>query len=428
MTKPGPTLVAASGSSSGDPERVQPPATEPLPPVGTDPDAPTPTPEIEKALGQTISSALDFANWEQSSGLPGLGKAQEYLTKSVKEQGRILQGIRKHLLNELASFPNAPLGAGVYRAKEEDLRVARRTILLSGRMTAARGASVGHDGLAASLVSVGICLTKYDGQIRSWRTMFLRHDCDIRTNDTVEEIRAYLNQQARRSRVGPGAAGHDNISRLMRRAFQSAAERKSLLEKAGPGWRMGYGVPAPYDLLTGSGSMGLIDAVLPILEDLLLGEKRWVFVPDSLSSRAFSVIAAGLPPGHLAIIQKAKPTFDAIVDKGHYDSAYRAKIRKFVDKAGDAIVIGGFRATPFAPPQLFFAHAEHAVHAGLVAMADAELQPHRGFPLLLELAGISCKTSLGIEAFQGMVESTYAKAGAGSFYSPDGLVLPEAGE
>jgi len=160
---------------------------------------------------------------------------------------------------------------------------------------------------------------------------------------------------------------------------------------------------------------------LPVLERLLLSEKRWVFVPDSLGSLAYSTIAAALHPGELVIIQRARPTFDAIVEKGHYDSAYREKVRRFVEKAGDAIVIGGFRASDFAPPQLFFAHAEHAIAAGMVAMADAELQPHRGFPLLLDLARLSCKTSLGIDAFQGMVEATYAKAGAGRYYSPDNV-------
>jgi hypothetical protein len=174
--------------------------------------------------------------------------------------------------------------------------------------------------------------------------------------------------------------------------------------------------------------MGLIDAVLPVLEDLLLAERRWVFIPDSLSSLAFTQLAGALQPGEIAIIQKAKPTLDAIVDSGHYDSASRAKVKKFVNRAGEAIVIGGFRATPYAPPQLFFAHTEHALHAGLVAMADAEFQPHRGFPLLLELAGMSCSTSLGIEAFQAMVESTYATAGAGGLYSSAGVILPESGE
>jgi hypothetical protein len=428
MTTPGPALDAVPGSSQANPQKPRPPGPEPLPPAGLDPDAPTPTPEIEQALQQTIASTLDFANWERGSGFSGLRTAQEYLAKSIQEQKRILRNIRKEVLSELSAFGNAPDGAGVYIAKEDDLRLARRSVLLSGKITAVRGASIGHESLVASLISVGVCLTRYDGHMRSWRTIFMRHDCNFRTANPVEEIRAILDQKARRSTIGPGARGHDTVSRLMRRAFQSAAERKSLLEKVGSGWRMGYGVPAPYDLLTGSGCMALIDAVLPVLEALLLNERRWVFVPDSSSSLAFSQLAAALKPGELAIMQKAGPTLDAIVDRGHYDAASRAKVKEFVDRAGEVIVIGGFRATPFAPPQLFFAHAEHAVHAGLVAMADAELQPHRGFPLLLELAGMSCATSLGIEAFQGMVESTYASAGAGGLFSPEGVILPQPGE
>jgi hypothetical protein len=428
MRRTRPTVVTVSSSSDVAEPKLQPPAAEPLSPVGLDPDAPTPTPEIERALKRTISSVLDFTNWEKGGGFTGLGKAQEYLAKSIKDQKRVLRSIRKELLPELASLRNAPAGAGVYRAKDEDLRIARRSVLLSGKMTAVRGASIGHDSLAASLISVGVSTTRYDGQIRSWRTYFMRHDCDIRTAHPIEEIRKILDQNARRSTVGPGARGHDTITRLMRRAFQSAAERKCLLEKGGTGWRMGYGVPAPYDLLTGSGSMGLIDAVLPVLEELLLAERRWVFIPDSLSSLAFTQLAGALQPGELAIIQKAKPTLDAIVDSGHYDSVSRAKVKKFANRAGEAIVIGGFRATPYAPPQLFFAHTEHALHAGLVAMADAQFQPHRGFPLLLELAGMSCSTSLGIEAFQAMVESTYASAGAGGLYSSAGVILSESGE
>ena len=419
--------VAEAGSAVGNRQTAASPDNDALPPVGIDPDAPTPAPDIEKALKQTIDSALNFGNWEEGSGLIGFGKAQAHLAKSLENQKRHLKNIRKYVLAELPSFNNAPAAAGVYKVSDGDLRAARR-LMLSGRMTAARGASVGHEGLATSLVSVGVCLTRYDGQIRSWRTVFLRHDCDVRTDDPVDEIRAILNQQARRGRDGPGSKGSDTVSRLMRRAFQSAAERKSLLERAGPGWRMGYGPAVPYDLLTGSGAMKLIDAVLPMLDALLLQDKRWVFIPDSLNSPAFRYIAAALEPGQLAIIQKAKPTLDTIVDSGHYEGGYRAKVRKFADAAGDAIVIGGFRSSPFAPARLFFAHAEHAIHAGLLAMADAEHQPHRGFPLLLELAGISCTASLGVEAFRGMVESTYAKAGAGNFYLPESVDLSQADE
>jgi len=71
-------------------------------------------------------------------------------------------------LQALRSFPDAPEMAGVYRVSDDQLRIARRSILLSGNMTAARGASVAHDSLVASLVSIGVCLTRYDGQMRSW--------------------------------------------------------------------------------------------------------------------------------------------------------------------------------------------------------------------------------------------------------------------
>ena len=400
--------------------------TAALPPVGKDHDELVPTKEIEETLGQSIQSALDFANWEQGGGFKGLQGAQTRLVRTLHEQKRLMRDVRTTVLSELASFPNAPAMAGVYKATPKDIASARRNVLLAGRLTAARGASVSHESLIANVVSVGVSLTQYDGRIRSWRTMFLRHDCDAGANNIVDEIRSVLNQRARRSRMGPGSRGSDSVTRLLRRALQSAAERKSLLEKSAPGWHIGYGLPAPYELLTGSGSMDLIDASLPILQSLLLDDKHWVFVPDSLSSLAFTTLASALRPGELAIIQKAKPTLDNIVERGHFGSEYRAKVRKFVDKAGDVIVLGGFRATPFAPAQLFFAHAEKAIHAGLIAMADAELQPHRGFPLLLELAGISAKMGLGVDAFHSMMESAYARVDTGEFCLPMQSTLPQA--
>jgi hypothetical protein len=41
---------------------------------------------------------------------------------------------------------------------------------------------------------------------------------------------------------------------------------------------MGRGNPAPYELLTGSGSMELLLAGLELLSELLLGHRRFVFI------------------------------------------------------------------------------------------------------------------------------------------------------
>src|SRR5208282_1452837 len=106
-----------------------------------------------------------------------------------------------------------------------------------------------------------------------------------------------------------------------------------LLEKVGTGWKMGYGLPAPYDLLTGSGAMALIDAALPVLMALLLDDKCWVFIPET--NHAFMRLAMALEPGELAIIQNGKSTLETIVEGGHYESGYASKVRKFTADAGD---------------------------------------------------------------------------------------------
>jgi len=294
-------------------------------------------------------------------------------------------------------------------------------------VTAVDGASTGHDSLVATLVSVGVSAVRYDGDLNTWRTTFLRHDYNLQGGETVEGLRDVLNRRGARSSEGPGAGGkRDKLTYLLRRGFMAAAERKTLLEKATSVWRLGHGTPAPLELLTGSGSMALIDEMLPVLEDLLLKEKHWIFIPDTLSNRALATLANALDPGQVAILQKGRVLLDVMVESGTLDIGYKRRVQAFAARAGEATVVGGFRATRYDPGQLFVAHAENALPAGILALADAALQPHRGFPLLLDLAATSAKVGLGIEAFQGIVESAYAKAGAGGLFSP-AQILGEAG-
>ena len=71
----------------------------------------------------------------------------------------------------------------------------------------------------------------------------------------------------------------------------AAAERTALLEKATSRWKIGHGVPAPLELLTGAGRMDLVDLTLPVLERLLVADSRWVFLPATLSNRTLLTLA-----------------------------------------------------------------------------------------------------------------------------------------
>jgi hypothetical protein len=393
-------------------------AGAPAPPDPADgPDTLLPAAAIEQALGQSLREALDLTRWGEGAALEAvLGRVNQAVRESVEQEGRLAGVVRGEVLRRLADFPDAPPQAGVYPVPERLLRDARRNVLLAGNLTAADGACTGHDGLAATLWCIGVSLVRYDGQVNSWRTAFLRRDYEVHAGDALQEARAVLNRRAKRS-PGEPAATRDRLSSLLRRGFMAAGERKALLERAGTRWRLGHGTPAPLELLTGSGCMELIDEMLPVLEQLLLQETRWVFVPDTLSSRALSTLANALRPGELAVFQKGKPLLETMVEQGTYDAARRRRVQAFADRAGEVLVVGGFRATSHAPAQLFVAHGEHALEAGTIAMADAALQPHRGWPLLLELALLTARHGLGVEAFHGMIETAYARARGGHLFT-----------
>lgn len=377
---------------------------------------------LADALGQTISAALDLGGWRDGVALEDLlTRVRSGVERSIRNESRLRSTIRANILAKLHEFPAAPAAAGVYPVSDAVLRSAKRSRLLPGDATACEGVCTGHDSLTASVVCIGVCLVRYDGTINSWRSTFFRHDYDVRTSDPVAILKTVLD---RRNRRGEPAANdeQDPISTLLRRGFMAAAERKALLEKASTRWRIGGGVPAPLELLTGSGSMDLIDLALPMLDELLLQHTRWVFLPSSLSNRAWMTVANALEPQEVAIFQDGRPMLDAIIETANYAPTYRRKVERFAARLGLKTVIGAFRATRFSPPQLFIAHADMAVEAGVLAMADASLQPHRGSPLLLELARLGAAAGLGIEAFQGIVEASYARARASEMFHPGRVI------
>ena len=136
-----------------------------------------------------------------------------------------------------------------------------------------------------------------------------------------------------------------------------------------------------------------------MLERLLLKDTRWVFLPATLSNRALLTVANALAPGELAVFQTGKPMLEAVIEAATYAAGYRKRVEAFAQTLGAATVVGGYRATRYAPAQLFVAHADMAVEAGMLAMADGGLNPHKGFPLSLELAALGARTGLGLEAF-----------------------------
>jgi hypothetical protein len=175
---------------------------------------------------------------------------------------------------------------------------------------------------------------------------------------------------------------------------------------------MGHGNPAPYELLTGSGSMDLLHAGLDVLRKLILEHKRFVFVPSAAGERVLLTIGNALRPLEFAVVENSERRMWPIINKGHLRGKHLDAAEDFYSDTASKVLVGVYRTSNDVPPQIFYGHADHVHEAALIAMADSILQAHRGFPMLIDLANSVCGGLFGADAFNSTIQAAYAQTGA----------------
>lgn len=362
------------------------------------------------AYGEPINQTLNIDDWHTGGNLEGLYQRLEAEVQSAVEfEDAQRDLIRREVLSRIRTRPGAPHGAGCYRVTSNDLERIHRSLLFNGAVEACDGTSVEHDTLPVTITQIGVCLVSYQGDQGSWSQRLFRRDLRASTGNALDDLMAFLDNRGQRGSTDADERG--KLSVLARRGIMAYAERAILARKSEAPWRLGHGSPAPYELLTGSGSMELLTQSLDILEELLLQHRKVVFVPSAPSDRHWLTLGHALYPLEFVILETIKDRMLRIVESGHYGEDYRKKARKFCHEVGSQVVLGIYRAAPASPPYLFFAHIQHACEAALIAMSDSILQEHRGFPMLIDLADMICRTTFGNDIFNHAVQMAYAHAG-----------------
>jgi hypothetical protein len=231
----------------------------------------------------------------------------------------------------------------------------------------------------------------------------------------VNEVLDLLERRRRRTGYDQESR-RDRLSSLGRRGIMAYAERAVLLKRSEAPWRMGHGNPAAFEVITGSGMVELAERGLDVIEELVLGHKKFLFVLSSTSNRMLLTVGNALRPLEYAIVDTLED-YLAETAAGHYRGslAWRRlgeRVQQFAREAGPKIVVGLYRAAPLAPAQMFYAHAEHVHEAALIALADSVLQEHRGFPMLITLADTMCTALCGTDSLVPQIQAAYADAGA----------------
>ncbi|MDI3315944.1 MAG: hypothetical protein QJR12_17230 [Mycobacterium sp.] len=366
-----------------------------------------------KAFGEPLEVVLDLTTWHSGTDLQGLYERLEldtHIGQALAQEDRAAAAIRSTILPELRdrSRPSAPPLGGFWPVDLSELEKIHRGTLFAGHVDACDSTVQVHESLALTIIQIGIALVGYHGDEGTWAHRLYRRDLQGSPVNAVELARQLLDLRDAHSPRGPDDA-RDQLTELGRRGITSYAERAVLTRLSGADWRMGRGSPAPYELLTGAGAMDLVLPSLDVLEELLTDHRRFIFVP-SRGHRGLLTIGRALAPLEFAVIHKLRTYIEDMVNKGHLRGQRLRRAKEFVGNAGEAVAVGVFRASSQAPPYVFYGPAEEELcaQAASIALADAVIQEHRGYPMLLDMAKQFCTAAFGREEFLGPIQAAYA--------------------
>lgn len=381
---------------------------------------------FRRCFDEPLEGVLNLDTWH-----PGVDMVREYarvsaeIAAAVETETDDHRQIRDRVIPRLSFLEGAPPEAGHYEVPERDIAAVQHGLLFNGKTEACDGTTQVHDTLALTVYQIGVCLVSYSGNQGSWSQRLFRRDLRERRDDPAEDILRLL--EARAVRAGLNQPDRrDGLSELAQRAVMSYAEMAALVNKSRAPWRMGHGSPAPYQLLLSASNPDVMIRSVRLMRELIETHKRFVFVASEPGNRLHLSLGQALRPREFAILgtlnDRIAPFTETIRFTGSptIDDRWDGErlspeqwVTRFRDRVASQVLVGVYRASFFAPPQVFYAHRDHFEVAARIALADSELQPNRGFPVLIDLADRTCKAVYGGGSLNDIATAAYARTGAG---------------
>lgn len=400
--------------------------------------APATADEFRECFGEPLLDTLDMSTWR-----PGTDIVREYariqreVEEAVDSEGVQEARVRREVLPKVAFAPGAPPEAGHYSVTVEQVAAVHTGLLFNGGVACCDGTVQLHDTLALTVHQIGACLVSYTGNQGSWSTRLFRRDLRENKPDPVETMHALLERRSRRAGLNQPDR-RDGLSELAQRAVMSYAEAKVLLDHATAPWRLGHGSPAPLQLLAGAGNPDMAIESIRVLRRLIAEHKKFVYVASESGDRDYLQFGQALRPLEYLILGTLDERIADSVEQSHFahrptvDNRWNGQplsptkwVERFQSEVASQVLVGVYRASWMAGPQVFYAHREHFELAAAVAIADSVLLPDRGFPMLIDLADRACKSVYGGGSLRELVDAAYARCGAGRRYTSERANRPQ---
>ena len=202
------------------------------------------------------------------------------------------------------------------------------------------------------------------------------------------------------------------ISNLLLRALMMYGERQLALDRPEK-WKFVHGELLPYELRTGLGVYRALPETLELGRKLIEARNIIAVVEDTSK---LNLLNAGVVLERGEFIYALDLKYDLennYLPTAHFSRQDEKLFKEFVKDYCDNIKIGVFRAG--FKPYVFQAHTDVFDKAVALIMKDAENQPMRGFPLLIDYADAICRGLLSGGEFQKQIMFKTAKISPDAF-------------
>jgi hypothetical protein len=361
--------------------------------------------DFKKIYGEEYTDAINIETWKVDRNLAKLyTQIEAELFNAKRNELESHQVIRNEVFPKIQENPLV-LHAGLHQDTTLELiEKMHKGFLFNGAVTACGSVSVMYDSLPISITQMGICLVNYQGQHGSYSHQLFRRDLKFNHSCTIQEAIELIERKL-----------HDDktkLNSLAMRSIKSYAERAILLEKSDAKWLMGYGFPAPYELMMGfwANQEDVKDKSIDLLNRLIVNHKRFVYIQACTQRPELWTLGSALHPFEYLVIETMEDKMVQMVNSGNTRLEIKRAYEEFARIAGAQIAVGVYKVSKHAPPQVFYCHVDHIHTAALIAMADSALQLHSGTPMLLDLAENLCKNAFGKNDFMTSIDQAYIRA------------------
>jgi len=369
--------------------------------------------EYKKATGEYLHETVDLSSWKRGiEALQDHQKLESEIAAGEAASADLRAEVRRTIFPIIPTLTGAPPCAGVYKCKTADVEQVQRDLLMRGKVEGCDANVHVINSLALQVIQIAVVGASYNGEEEAWAHRIFKRDIKVEPGANMVEIA--LDLLTRRSPDDTTKPKPKVVSDMMRRGVMTLMERQVLADALRAPWRIGHGNPLAYELLTGSGSAKLISLSLPVLRRII-EHKKFIYVPSDTTELDIKTIGDALEPFEYAIIKDTRAYLKRISEghfRGEWALTMQRELRGFIDDVAEQVVIGAYRASRFAPAQVFYAHRDHAHEAACIAIADSCMLDHRGFPMLIEMADNFCRTYFSSQTLERPAYAAFAAADA----------------